>query len=66
MLVEYEHPAAGLVRSTGSPIRFDGETTRSDALPPMLGQHTRSVLAEAGVDGGTIDKMIQEGTAIEP
>jgi crotonobetainyl-CoA:carnitine CoA-transferase CaiB-like acyl-CoA transferase len=30
----------------------------------MLGEHTRSVLAEMGVDGASIEKMITEGRAV--
>ena len=66
MLVEFEHPGAGHVRTTGSPIRIDGNPARTDRIPPMLGQHTRAVLAEVGVDDGTIQKMIDEGRAVSP
>ena len=66
MLVEFEHPVAGHVRSTGSPIRLDDETSVSKAMPPVLGEHTRSILAEVGIDEGTIDKMIVEGKAFAP
>ena len=64
MLVEFEHPTAGHVRTTGSPLRLDGEQSRSDLLPPTLGQHTRSLLSELGLDEHTIDKMIEDGTAV--
>lgn len=64
MLVEFDHPAAGHVRSTGSPIRLDGGQARSKEVPPVLGQHTRDVLREMGVDTNTVDKMIEEGTAV--
>ncbi|MEA1903489.1 MAG: CoA transferase [Actinomycetota bacterium] len=64
MLYEFDHPVAGHVRSTGSPIRIDGAPARADSLPPVLGQDTRSVLGELGVDPATIDKMIAEGTAV--
>lgn len=64
MLVEFDHPAAGVVRTTGSPIRLEGEQARAKPLPPVLGEHTRSILAEAGVDRATIEKMIEEGTAV--
>lgn len=63
MLVEFEHPAAGHVRTTGSPIRLDDEQARTERLPPVLGQHTRDILAETGVEEETIDKLIEDGRA---
>lgn len=66
MLVEFEHPTAGHVRTTGSPLRLDGEQTRSGILPPLLGQHTRAVLKEMGVDPASIESMITEGRAVSP
>ena len=64
MIVEYEHPVAGTVRSTGSPIHIDGSPARAAATPATLGQHTRSILREMGVDPATIDEMVAAGTAI--
>jgi len=64
MLVEIDHPTAGPVPTTGSPIRIDGAPSRADRVPPTLGQHTRSVLLELGVDEATIDEMIQQGNAV--
>jgi crotonobetainyl-CoA:carnitine CoA-transferase CaiB-like acyl-CoA transferase len=63
MLVEFEHPAAGHVRTTGSPIRFDDHPTLANRLPPTLGQHTEAVLKETGVDETTVRKMIADGRA---
>ena len=37
MIHSYDHPAAGLVRGLGSPIRIDGRQTRSQTPPPPLG-----------------------------
>ena len=65
MLVEFEHPAAGHVRTTGSPIRIGGGQARSGVLPPTLGQHTKSLLGELGVDDETIDRMIGDGRAVQ-
>jgi crotonobetainyl-CoA:carnitine CoA-transferase CaiB-like acyl-CoA transferase len=64
MLVEFDHPVAGHVRATGSPLRLDGDQARSEAIPPTLGQNTRQILQELGVDDGTIEKMIEEGRAV--
>ncbi len=64
MLVEFDHPVAGHVRTTGSPIRLDGDPARAATLPPTLGQHTRGILGELGLDPNTVEKMIEEGTAV--
>ena len=64
MLVEFEHPVAGWVKSTGSPIRIDDGTARSDAIPPTLGQNTSDLLHEMGLDSATIERMLEEGTAV--
>lgn len=66
MLVEFDHPTAGHVRTTGSPLRIDNEQMQAEMLPPMLGEHTRKILREMGVDGETVDSMIEEGRAIAP
>jgi crotonobetainyl-CoA:carnitine CoA-transferase CaiB-like acyl-CoA transferase len=65
MAVEYDHPIAGLVRATGSPIRVDNASARSAEGPPLLGQHTRQLLIELGVDTDTTDRLIAEGKAVE-
>ncbi len=64
MLVEMDHPAAGQIRVTGSPLQVDGYPARSGSPPPALGQHTRALLAELGLDASTIDEMVDAGTAI--
>jgi crotonobetainyl-CoA:carnitine CoA-transferase CaiB-like acyl-CoA transferase len=64
MLVEFEHPVAGHVRTTGSPMRLDGDQARASSLPPTLGQHTRDLMRELGVDAATIETMIEEGRAV--
>lgn len=64
MLVEFEHPVAGLVQTTGSPIRLHNRQARSDVVPPTLGQHTRGLLIELGVDTETTSAMISDGRAV--
>ena len=64
MLVEYEHPTGGTVRATGSPIRLDDQAARATEPPPLLGQHTRDLLAELGLDDETIEAMIVDGRAV--
>lgn len=64
MAVEVEHPAAGTVTLTGSPIRFDGGPVLAGVPPALLGQHTAAVLGELGVDQETLGSMVREGTAV--
>jgi crotonobetainyl-CoA:carnitine CoA-transferase CaiB-like acyl-CoA transferase len=64
MIVEYQHPVAGEVKTTGSPIRVDGSPARAGSMPATLGQHTRGLLRELGVDADTIEQMVVAGTAI--
>jgi crotonobetainyl-CoA:carnitine CoA-transferase CaiB-like acyl-CoA transferase len=64
MIVEYQHPVAGEVKTTGSPIHVDGSPARAGSMPATLGQHTRRLLRELGVDAGTIERMVEAGTAI--
>lgn len=64
MTVEFNHPVAGTVRATGSPIHIDGVPARAAAAPATLGQHTRPILREAGVDPDSIEKMVAAGTAV--
>jgi crotonobetainyl-CoA:carnitine CoA-transferase CaiB-like acyl-CoA transferase len=64
MIVVFDHPVAGKVRTTGSPIRLDGAPARAGSMPPALGADTRSILAEMGVDEGSIEEMVESGRAV--
>ena len=44
MVVELEHPAAGRVKTLGTPIRAAGTPPFRPAPPPGLGEHTDAVL----------------------
>ena len=60
MLVEIDHPAAGRIKTAGNPIKTGhGEQF---APPPLLGQHTREVLASiAGYSDAQLDVMQAAG-----
>jgi formyl-CoA transferase/CoA:oxalate CoA-transferase len=57
MLVELQHPRAGMVSVTGSPIRLDAVPALSESAPPWLGQHSVEVLTELGVEADTIQRL---------
>lgn len=44
MLVEVEHPEAGLIKQIGPAVKFSGTTCVIGAPPPLLGEHTEEVL----------------------
>jgi crotonobetainyl-CoA:carnitine CoA-transferase CaiB-like acyl-CoA transferase len=51
IVVEVDHPAAGRLRQTRAPARFDKTPTSIRFGAPRLGEHTREVLAELGLTG---------------
>ena len=65
LIVEVEHPVAGRLRQTRPPARFEGTPPEYRMGGPALGQHTREVLAEAGLGPGEIDALIADGAAVE-
>ena len=47
-LQPHSHPTAGESHTVRSPIAFDGDHLTSPRHPPLLGEHTRDLLLEAG------------------
>ena len=52
-------------RAHGTPYAFDGETPAPSAPAPHLGEHSRVLLAEAGLDDEEIDALFANGIAEE-
>jgi crotonobetainyl-CoA:carnitine CoA-transferase CaiB-like acyl-CoA transferase len=55
--VTVEHPAIGPLDLVRSAPRFDGAEA-APTPPPLLGEHTREVLLEAGVDEAEIEALV--------
>jgi crotonobetainyl-CoA:carnitine CoA-transferase CaiB-like acyl-CoA transferase len=64
MVVELEHPRAGRTRALGLPIKLSATPGRVSRPAPLLGQHTREVLAEYGFAGAEIDALVGAGAAV--
>ncbi len=48
MIVQLEHPALGVARSIGNPIKFSETPVSYRLPPPMLGEHTKETLCGLG------------------
>jgi crotonobetainyl-CoA:carnitine CoA-transferase CaiB-like acyl-CoA transferase len=64
MVVELEHPRAGRTRALGLPIKLSATPGRVSRAAPLLGQHTREVLAEYGFAGAEIEALVESGAAV--
>jgi crotonobetainyl-CoA:carnitine CoA-transferase CaiB-like acyl-CoA transferase len=66
LVTVYEHPLLGRVRQFGSLISFSDTPCSQKRPAPMLGQHTREILAELGYDDTTIDDYGARGIIAWP
>ncbi len=62
---ELQDASLGSVRFPGVAVRFDGQRPPV-AMPPRLGEHTRALLADAGLTAQQIEALVQQGAAIVP
>ena len=63
MVVELEHARAGRTRALGLPIKLSATPGRVARPAPLLGEHTREVLAEFGFAAAEIDALFACGAA---
>lgn len=59
MILEVDHSTAGKVKTLGHPVKFSRTPAKVAMAAPVLGQHTRAVLEEAGYNAGQIDALIE-------
>jgi len=50
MVTKVQHPKAGELELVASPIRMSGTPVRVPSHPPLLGEHTKEVLQELGLE----------------
>jgi crotonobetainyl-CoA:carnitine CoA-transferase CaiB-like acyl-CoA transferase len=63
LVLSVEHPRLGQLEVSGAPYHFDGEPVRARQAPPLLGQQTAEILAEAGYAPEEIAALIASGAA---
>jgi formyl-CoA transferase/CoA:oxalate CoA-transferase len=61
MLAEVEHPALGVLRQAGIPIRFERTPGAVRTAPPLLGEQTDEILSELGYGRDDVERMRASG-----
>jgi crotonobetainyl-CoA:carnitine CoA-transferase CaiB-like acyl-CoA transferase len=61
MTVEVEHPALGVLRQVGIPLRFGSTPGSIRTAPPLLGEHTDEILGELGYAAIDIQALRSNG-----
>ena len=54
----YKHPTEGQLKMPGFPSKFSKTPATIRKHAPKLGEHSKEILAEAGIDEDTINKMV--------
>ena len=66
MVVDMQHPQNGAYKTLGCPVHFSATPTSIDYPAPLLGEHTRVILKDAGYADADIDALVKAGTVAEP
>lgn len=66
MITAYQHPVAGEVKVVAPAVKLSETPATIDRPAPLVGEHTREILAEYGYDGESIDRMLAARAAGEP
>ena len=61
MRIDISHPLEGTVPNIGFPVKLSETPQQVRRHPPLLGEHTREVLAEAGLDDTEISGLDRAG-----
>ena len=60
LVVTYEHPLLGSLRQFGHLVTFSATPGRIAGPPPLVGEHSRDILAWAGYGPETVDELKAE------
>ena len=63
--VGFQRPTWGLFEQPGAYWTFGDLETRLDAPPPLLGEHSRGVLADIGFASRDIAGLVRDGIVVD-
>jgi len=62
MVMEIPHPTAGTIRMPGTPLKFSDTPVVEPEAPPLLGQHTDTILKDVlGLDADAVARLKATG-----
>jgi len=61
-----DHPSEGPIQVVNPPVRFSRSPSAITRHAPLIGEHSREVLREAGLDEKEIEALVSGGIVIEP
>jgi crotonobetainyl-CoA:carnitine CoA-transferase CaiB-like acyl-CoA transferase len=65
-IASYEHPRAGTVKVAAPAVKFSKTPAEIRRPAPMVGEHSREILADYGFAAAEIDGWIKDGAVGEP
>jgi crotonobetainyl-CoA:carnitine CoA-transferase CaiB-like acyl-CoA transferase len=66
LVAEYDHPIVGRMRQFGAVIDFSETPGRIGGPPPLVGEHTKDILAWLGYDDDQMQALKDEGVVYWP
>jgi crotonobetainyl-CoA:carnitine CoA-transferase CaiB-like acyl-CoA transferase len=66
LVAEYEHPKLGRMRQYGTLVDFSDTPTGPYSPPPLVGQHTRTIMHRIGFDDVSVDDYLARSIVYEP
>ena len=65
LIVEHQHPKFGRFEQFGTTIDFSATPGVVQGPPPIVGQHTREILAQHGFDDERIEELLASKAIFE-
>jgi len=64
MVTQVPHTRVGPVKTLGHPVHYSATPTEITRGAPLLGEHSREVLAQHGYSRAEVDKFVADGTVV--